>query len=101
MLLLAEPFYLGWSGTLDGQPVPMVRADPVMRGVMVPTGEHRIELELKPPRCWQASSSRHWAGSPAWPCGSRPCGCVDVERAAALPYILEPSRSSEDSSFSG
>jgi hypothetical protein len=48
LLILSEPDYPGWQATLDGQSVPIVRADYVLRAVPVPAGEHRVELTFRP-----------------------------------------------------
>jgi hypothetical protein len=48
LLILSEPHYPGWRATIDGQSVPIVRADYVLRAVPVPAGEHRVELTFRP-----------------------------------------------------
>jgi hypothetical protein len=49
LLLLVEGFAPGWRATLDGAPVPIVRADHVMRGVYLPAGEHVVEVRFATP----------------------------------------------------
>jgi len=49
LLILAEQFYPGWSATVDGASVPVVRANLVMRGVSVAAGEHRIHFHFAVP----------------------------------------------------
>ena len=48
LLVLSETYYPGWQATLDGQPVPLLRADYVLRAVPVPAGEHTVELIFRP-----------------------------------------------------
>lgn len=49
LLVLNDTFADGWRATLDGAPVPIVPVNLVARGVMVPAGEHRIEMRYTPP----------------------------------------------------
>jgi hypothetical protein len=48
LLMLSEVHYPGWRATVDGQPVPILRADYILRGVPVPAGGHRVELVYQP-----------------------------------------------------
>jgi hypothetical protein len=48
VLVMGEVFYPGWQARLDGQPVPLLRADYALRAVCVPAGEHRITLKFAP-----------------------------------------------------
>lgn len=42
----------GWQATLDGAPVPILRADHLLRAVALPqAGDHRLVLEYRP-RAW-------------------------------------------------
>ncbi len=41
LLALADLFYLGWQVEVDGRPNEMVRVNHVLRGVLLPPGEHR------------------------------------------------------------
>ena len=47
-LLLADSFYPGWEATVDGQRVPIYRADYVYRAVAIQPGEHTIVFEFHP-----------------------------------------------------
>jgi uncharacterized membrane protein YfhO len=38
----------GWTATIDGQPVPIMKADYVLRAIRVPAGEHNIEFHFRP-----------------------------------------------------
>lgn len=39
----------GWRATVDGKRVPVVRANALVIGVPVPTGEHEVRIEFSPP----------------------------------------------------
>jgi uncharacterized membrane protein YfhO len=41
-LILSDAWYPGWQATLDGQPVPILRANGMFRAVHVPPGQHEI-----------------------------------------------------------
>lgn len=48
VVILMDAFYPGWTATLDGASVPIHRANRVGRGVVVPAGEHLIEMQYRP-----------------------------------------------------
>jgi hypothetical protein len=47
-LVTSDAYYSGWNATLDGEPVPIYRADYAIRGVSVPGGDHTIRFEFRP-----------------------------------------------------
>lgn len=49
LLVFSELDYPGWRATLDGEPVPILRADYVLRALCVPAGEHRVVMVYDPP----------------------------------------------------
>ncbi|QGG95858.1 YfhO family protein [Actinomarinicola tropica] len=49
MLVVAESFEDGWSATLDGEAVALVRVDHALMGVVVPEGRHDLALRFEPP----------------------------------------------------
>jgi hypothetical protein len=49
LLVLAESFHPGWRARVDGRPAPVLRADYVGMGVVVPAGARRVELRFAPP----------------------------------------------------
>jgi hypothetical protein len=48
LLVVAESHHDGWHATLDGQIVPVLRADGDFLGVSIPAGGHEIHLEFRP-----------------------------------------------------
>jgi hypothetical protein len=48
LLLLADTWYPGWEATVDGSPVPLLRANLAHRAVPLPPGSHRIEFAFRP-----------------------------------------------------
>ncbi|MBX3733569.1 MAG: hypothetical protein KF791_13355 [Verrucomicrobiae bacterium] len=48
VLLLNDRWDSSWQATVDGQVVPILRANFLMRGVAVPAGEHTVEFRYKP-----------------------------------------------------
>jgi hypothetical protein len=48
-LLIADTYYPGWTAAVDGQPVPLYRANLSVRGLAVPAGRHLVELRYDPP----------------------------------------------------
>lgn len=43
-LLLADTFYPGWTADVDGQRVPLYRANISVRGIQLPKGQHRVRF---------------------------------------------------------
>ena len=50
LLRIAVPYYPGWQATLDGQDLPVVPVDHALMGVVVPAGEHELEIDFRLPR---------------------------------------------------
>jgi hypothetical protein len=48
LVVLNEVWYPGWEVTVDGDPRPALRADYLLRGVMVPAGHHTIGWRFRP-----------------------------------------------------
>jgi len=48
VLVLAENYFPGWVASLNGEPLPVFRANHTLRAVVVPPGEHRIEFRFQP-----------------------------------------------------
>ncbi|MHB1166927.1 MAG: YfhO family protein [Carboxydocellales bacterium] len=47
-LVLSDVNYPGWKAKVDGQEVPVFQTNYVLRGVMVPAGEHIVKFEFQP-----------------------------------------------------
>ncbi len=48
LLVFTQAFFPGWTATLDGTTVPIVRTNYLFQGLYVPPGRHRIELVYLP-----------------------------------------------------
>ncbi len=51
-LVLADTWYPGWEASLDGEPVPILRADLVFRGVELSPGSHEVVFRYRPLWLW-------------------------------------------------
>jgi hypothetical protein len=49
LAVFVEQYDPGWGATVDGKPVPIVRANLVMRAVRLAPGEHEIAFEYRAP----------------------------------------------------
>ncbi len=49
VLVVSEMNYPGWRATLDGRPAPIYAADYLLRGVLLPPGRHRVEMQYAAP----------------------------------------------------
>ncbi|MGC9394690.1 MAG: YfhO family protein [Anaerolineae bacterium] len=49
MLIFSEVDYPGWRAFVDGNAVPLIRADYVLRALCVPAGDHEVTLVYDPP----------------------------------------------------
>ncbi|TSC32266.1 YfhO family protein [Corallococcus sp. Z5C101001] len=49
VLVVNDAYQPGWSATLDGQPVSILPADVAVRAVVVPAGQHVVELRYRTP----------------------------------------------------
>lgn len=48
LLVVSDTWYPGWHVTIDGQEVPLHRANYMFRGVFVPAGEHMVRFDFWP-----------------------------------------------------
>jgi hypothetical protein len=49
LAVLSEIYYEdGWKATLDGEPIPIYRANYALRALEIPAGEHKLELTFEP-----------------------------------------------------
>jgi hypothetical protein len=49
ILVVNDSFWPGWRATIDGQEVPIWRADYLVRAVAWPAGRHELEMRYDPP----------------------------------------------------
>jgi hypothetical protein len=47
-LVVSDIDYPGWKATVDGTPVPIVRANGLTRAIPVPPGQHAVEMAYRP-----------------------------------------------------
>ena len=47
LLVVSELYYPGWQAYVDGRKVDTVKADLMLRGVMLAGGQHRIEFRYE------------------------------------------------------
>lgn len=50
VLLIVQKWHRDWKATLDGQPIPILKANHLFTGVQLPVGEHIVELHYEPSR---------------------------------------------------
>jgi Bacterial membrane protein YfhO len=48
ILVLNDAFHPGWRVTVDGEPAQILRVNQIMRGVILPPGEHEVEFRFAP-----------------------------------------------------
>lgn len=48
LLVLGDQYYPGWRVYVDGRPAEIVRANQIMRGVLLPAGDHEIVFRFQP-----------------------------------------------------
>ncbi|HET8526412.1 MAG TPA: hypothetical protein VFM81_07215 [Actinomycetota bacterium] len=64
ILVVRNAWDEGWSATLDGRPVPLLRVDGFVQGVAVPEGSHEVRLVYREPMIGRgiALSALVWLG---------------------------------------
>jgi hypothetical protein len=48
LLVLSDVHYAGWDARVDGTPASIYRTNGVLRGVVVPAGDHYVEMVFRP-----------------------------------------------------
>jgi hypothetical protein len=48
ILVFSEVYYPGWRAYIDGQEVPILRANHAFRAIELPAGKHQVELKYVP-----------------------------------------------------
>ena len=47
LAVVLDPFFPGWTATVDGRPAPILRADYAFQAIPVPAGRHELRLEYR------------------------------------------------------
>lgn len=47
-LILTDTYYPGWEATVDGNVTPVLRCNYAMRAVLIPPGQHKVEMIFAP-----------------------------------------------------
>jgi uncharacterized membrane protein YfhO len=48
LAVFSDIYYPGWRCTIDGQPADILRANYVLRAVVIPAGKHKVEFTFDP-----------------------------------------------------
>ncbi|RPI11527.1 MAG: hypothetical protein EHM71_00635 [Zetaproteobacteria bacterium] len=48
LLVISEVWHPGWTATLDGRDLPLIRANLALLGAWIPPGRHRLVLQFRP-----------------------------------------------------
>ncbi|MEQ1884032.1 MAG: YfhO family protein [Bryobacteraceae bacterium] len=48
LVVLTDTYYPGWKATVDGQSAPILETNGAFRGVVIPAGDHIIEMKYRP-----------------------------------------------------
>lgn len=48
LLLENDTWFPGWTASIDGTVVPIMRADGIFRGIPIPAGHHHVEIAYQP-----------------------------------------------------
>jgi uncharacterized membrane protein YfhO len=48
LLIVSETFYPGWEAYVDGKPQPIYEVFGALRGVVLESGSHRVEMRYRP-----------------------------------------------------
>ena len=66
LLVLSEVHYpVGWTATVDGNEVELVRANALLMALEVPAGAHEVQLSFEP-EGWSTARGMSRAGSLGW-----------------------------------
>jgi hypothetical protein len=48
LLVVSEPYASGWTATVDGEKVDIIRTNHALRGIPVPAGDHLVVMQYEP-----------------------------------------------------
>lgn len=48
LLVLSDTFYPDWQAAVDGMKTPIYQTNAAFRGILVPSGTHRVEMHFRP-----------------------------------------------------
>ena len=48
LLIVSETYYPGWDAYVDGKPQPIYEVFGALRGVVLESGSHRVEMRYRP-----------------------------------------------------
>ena len=51
----------GWNATVDGQPLPLLRADWTLRAALLPAGTHRLDMYFLPESYRLGAAISRWS----------------------------------------
>jgi hypothetical protein len=67
LAVFSEIYYnLGWKAFVDDKETPIVKVNYVLRGVVIPSGEHKIRFEFKPSSVSAAKTASSTASLLVW-----------------------------------
>jgi hypothetical protein len=67
-LVLHDPYHPWWAAEVDGEEVPILRANVIFRAVQIPAGRHRVRLAFRPfSGAWKEVQERAKGLRPRWP----------------------------------
>jgi hypothetical protein len=56
LLVFSQIFYPGWQVKIDDRPAELMQVNAVLQGVVVPVGQHGVELSFEPNSFWWGSA---------------------------------------------
>jgi len=57
--VLSDIYYPGWKGYLDGREIKIYEADGLLKGFLIPEGDHILEIKYEPRRIYYSMLQNH------------------------------------------